>query len=971
MKAIYCTSIVALSLAVSSPGQQTTAYTVAERGPHHRVWANVTWQTNAVGRITVHTNSYTELATAMHHLVSGKWADSSDQIQIAATGAQATNSQHHVAFLGNINSPGAVDITLPEGQHLIGNVQGLSYFDTASGKSVMIAQVKDSDGELLPSGNRALYRDAFSGLSADVLYVNAVSGFEQLIVLRQQPPSPATWGLDPATTVIQVITEFLNPPEPCITPSLLRGAVDHHLSFGAMQMGKGEAFALGSETNTIPVTKQWLILDGRTCLVEQVPLPALQSQLQNLPPASPGSANLRGSTLYQVANRHLLPDHPPAAKRPSALKIAAAPPRGQGVVLDYSLLTSQTNLILQGDTTYYVSGTVNVSGTTTIEGGTVVKFTNSPVATIVTSNVVCRTAAFRPAIFTAKDDNTVGENISGSTADPTTNYYGGIALDLSGAYGSPDPGAGPVVSNVRFSYLNSVLCGIGIALRNAQIVRCNVGFAGSAAGYSHPAFYNVLIDRVNTGVYSDELGGDNVVGENLTAHNCPMLIADFTSNIWLTNCLFVCVSNWQCYTAYTNSSVFLSSDPGVFQTVGAASHYLADQSPYRNAGTTNIDSTLLADLRKKTTYPPLVYSNVMLSADMTLGPQAQRDTDAPDLGYHYDPLDFVLKGVFLTNATLQLLSGTAVATFGQYGISVHNGSHLISEGTPTSLNHIARYNMVQEGANTNWDGGGDSVVGDWQGGPTPPQASFRFTDWSMPAQDGHHFTSSTYSTISSYSDCQFHGGGLSFGVADFTVTNSLLERAYTYVSEDNSALTPTIRNCLFYGGQLYIDRFSDNIWTFRDNVFDQTSITQPDGDMDAANNAYITNCDRLMPTNVTDVLVTNFNWQTSWLGNYYLPSDSPLIDKGSTDANLVGLYHYTTQTNQVKETNSIVDIGFHYVAVDEYGNPIDTNGDGLPDYLSDSNGNGAVDSGEIGWNIVGDLGLKVLITRPKNNSTIP
>ena len=396
MKAIYCTSIVALSLAVSSPGQQTTAYTVAERGPHHRVWANVTWQTNAVGRITVHTNSYTELATAMHHLVSGKWADSSDQIQIAATGAQATNSQHHVAFLGNINSPGAVDITLPEGQHLIGNVQGLSYFDTASGKSVMIAQVKDSDGELLPSGNRALYRDAFSGLSADVLYVNAVSGFEQLIVLRQQPPSPAAWGLDPATTVLQVITEFFNAPQPCITPRLLRGALDHQLSFGVMQMGRGEAFALGSETNTIPVTKQWLILDGRTCLVEQVPLPALQSQLQNLPPASPGSANLRGSPgspLYQVADRHLLPDRQSAAKRTSPLKIAASTPESRGFVLDYTLLTSQTNLLLQGDSTYYVSGTVNVSGTTTIEGGTVVKFTNSPVATIATSVVVCRTAA--------------------------------------------------------------------------------------------------------------------------------------------------------------------------------------------------------------------------------------------------------------------------------------------------------------------------------------------------------------------------------------------------------------------------------------------------------------------------------------------------------------------------------------------------------------------------------------------------
>ena len=38
---------------------------------------------------------------------------------------------------------------------------------------------------------------------------------------------------------------------------------------------------------------------------------------------------------------------------------------------------------------------------------------------------------------------------------------------------------------------------------------------------------------------------------------------------------------------------------------------------------------------------------------------------------------------------------------------------------------------------------------------------------------------------------------------------------------------------------------------------------------------------------------------------------------------------------------------------------------------ADSNGNGVVDSGEIGWNITGDLGLQVIITRPRNGAVIP
>ena len=81
----------------------------------------------------------------------------------------------------------------------------------------------------------------------------------------------------------------------------------------------------------------------------------------------------------------------------------------------------------------------------------------------------------------------------------------------------------------------------------------------------------------------------------------------------------------------------------------------------------------------------------------------------------------------------------------------------------------------------------------------------------------------------------------------------------------------------------------------------------------------------------------------------------PLVNAGSRTADQAGLYHYTTQTGQTKETNSVVDIGFHYLAVDANGNPIDTDGDGLPDSLEDRNGNGSYDSGsgETDWQMLG------------------
>ena len=145
----------------------------------------------------------------------------------------------------------------------------------------------------------------------------------------------------------------------------------------------------------------------------------------------------------------------------------------------------------------------------------------------------------------------------------------------------------------------------------------------------------------------------------------------------------------------------------------------------------------------------------------------------------------------------------------------------------------------------------------------------------------------------------------------------------------------------------------------------------------SGNNAYW-NCNKqLNPTNASDLTLSSaIAYQTGPLGIFYQLANSPLVNTGSCTADLAGLYHYTVTTNlvggfEIKETNSVVDIGLHYVAVDANGNPIDTNGDGIPDYLSDANGNGAVDSGEIGWNITGDLGLKVLITRPKNGSIVP
>jgi hypothetical protein len=162
---------------------------------------------------------------------------------------------------------------------------------------------------------------------------------------------------------------------------------------------------------------------------------------------------------------------PSGARTSKTVKIAkldkrALPSRGPQVVWDYELLNSQTDYTLRGDTTYYVSGTVILGGTTTIEGCAVVKFAphNPGVYIQFNGTVRCLTGPYRPAIFTARDDNTVGEIVPGSTGTPlgyyaSTVFYGPNwpagdlhkinAVQVRLHNETLDPSAQPVMLNYR------------------------------------------------------------------------------------------------------------------------------------------------------------------------------------------------------------------------------------------------------------------------------------------------------------------------------------------------------------------------------------------------------------------------------------------------------------------------------------------------------------------------------------------
>jgi hypothetical protein len=191
----------------------------------------------------------------------------------------------------------------------------------------------------------------------------------------------------------------------------------------------------------------------------------------------------------------------------------------------------------------------------------------------------------------------------------------------------------------------------------------------------------------------------------------------------------------------------------------------------------------------------------------------------------------------------------------------------------------------------------------------------------------------------------------------FSMTNCLFDRmAWLGTSQKSPGVS--LRNCTMHGGAIYLTH-QTGYWTWpvwiENCAFDSTGTTMDDHSSGSTNitycayNAFLHGANLLAITNIHDLIISNFTWQIGPLGNWYQGSTSPLVDMGSVTADIVGLYHFTTQTNQVKETNSPVDIGYHYVALDALGNPFDTDGDGIPDYLEDTNGNGIVDAGESSW----------------------
>ena len=336
-----------------------------------------------------------------------------------------------------------------------------------------------------------------------------------------------------------------------------------------------------------------------------------------------------------------------------------------------------------------------------------------------------------------------------------------------------------------------------------------------------------------------------------------------------------------------------------------------------------------------------------------------------------------------------------------YGLDLRENSSVVSRGMPNRPNIFADTQTVQEqdefASSSLFVPDFQGTPSD-----TAPVMDFRFNKLYAPAGGfqvwggdwefisyGDNLASPDSLVNWTMRDCELHGGRISLGLPNIQMDLTLYYGSGAVDWENNLFesvninLNPatwwwngvvnfdeafTARNNLFKGANwMAIEPVpaSAGNWTFTDNLFDGIDFQEdPVAPMDFDFKGY-----RPLPASQTlsntmsAVLSLTANDSTALasatnnlgglhevyldyalpyvsgaFGKYYLSTVTPLWQAGSRTATDAGLTQYTTFINQGKDSASQpVNIGLHYVAATN-SLPLDTDGDGVPDYVEVEHG---------------------------------
>ncbi len=977
--------VAALNLSVA--GQTVT---VTDADQDSRTLEIVDTRVNAAGLTEVVTNRVVEVASSMHYWDGVEWQPSSPDFELVNNSvAAATRAPHQVSIQANLNAVGAVTLVLADGTRLVTSPGFLAFRCPRTHQSALVGEIHDCAGQLI-SPTQVLFTNAMSGVQCSMLYENRIDGMEQNLIL-EEPLNPLDFGVpDDPDTRLELWTEVYEAPPATLRATTSGEISDLYVDFGAAQIGIGKSFLLEGDSLSVPVGKGYGPVPdlNSTFLVETVTYGSVKPLMDTLGQQAGVNKRTRvqrlagvrapgDKALFASVKRKPLSAGKHVAFRRGPLHL------GPGLVLDYSTVNgSKTSFTFSSGGTYFINGnTTFASGSlVTFEGGSVLKY-SAGVKLTLNCPLSWGGASYRPVILTAQDDHSVGEMIG---TNALSGYYASPALEINAS----TAGADALIHNfqIRHATVGITINGrTGHRIDHGQFQNCGSGV--SLSGTATTLLRNVLFANTLTNLSGS---GCTVSAEHVTAETGTYFNKDL-ANCSLANSILAGIT-----TTGTLSSVCVqtyATTNGVFQTALSGRHYLANDS-YRNTGSASV--SILSEITNKTTYPPMVLTG-SITVDTTLVPVVSRDTVNPDCGFHYDPLDVIAQEVTLYRP-VTLSGGVAVGVAGVYGFSLQ-GAGIYSTGLPNQMNRLVKYNLVQESTNI-WDGKSASVelLLMTSSAGTRPDIALQFTEVVWPpdgsARSAFLYAGTSYTTYTPnqiyLKDCQFLNSTMIlrpdvYGMP-LTLSNCLFQQLGWTLGDGSSGSQPmnvTLQNCTLLNSSLNLSHSTNgSSWSFYDTLFASTGVSSGGTvALQSGRNGYFSSS-VLAGSSGGDIVITNLDYQTGPLGKYYYNTNqagtntSFLINKDATasPAN-AGLYHYTTQVGQGKDsaTTPGLDIGFHYVATSGSASTLlnDADSDGIPDYLEDSNGNGVTNSGETDWKSATDVGLWIKITEPKGSSNIP
>jgi hypothetical protein len=472
---------------------------------------------------------------------SGQFQSSKDLIELMPDGsAAALHAPLKVRFSPNINTGGSISISTKSNRVFTTDILGLYWYDPVSGNRSLLSLIKDSAGELLPP-NQIVYRSAFASIKGSVRFTCTRAALECDVILEQNLVPPTDFS--PQTHLEVWHEQMGNVPTPAAKPVILQSTSDPllrasmaepdltegTLNFGDLWLPVGCAFswpgdAPDRQTNVaaqirvpdpvrqadkLPVAKRWVEVNQRHLVLESIPFSSISTKLASLPQASGAKPpSLSGKVFAKL----LPPARPSSPKNGGrkAIKLAAAPYRTTGVLLDWIAVSGDGDYTFDSGTSYFVHQGY-FGGTVTFQPNCVIKEDSD---LVLFGTVVCNGTYDSPSLIT-----TVGDDLFGDTlpeGDPTYNTHnpGDWSPTALWMYWGPGSVAG---LKIRWAGVGVQIDGAAGSVSDAAFETCGTGIQGNDNGL---ALDNVTMCGVGTaisgvdswalsGSYSDICSGDS------------------------------------------------------------------------------------------------------------------------------------------------------------------------------------------------------------------------------------------------------------------------------------------------------------------------------------------------------------------------------------------------------------------------------------------------------------------------------